>query len=160
MEVPLSDEGIFAGYWPLAITLFSMTFGLFVAYFLFTRFKAQEAEHHDKHFGGVQHRSIYADLDTGMSARERLDQRSDGRAYRENRTKAVLYEERMKAKGEAEPAGGLPNDPTRVEPVTTIIPEDAVTNKTSAHTLDPRRPAGERLEERQRTVLAERTTKR
>lgn len=144
------------GYWPLAVTLFSMTFGLFVAYFLFTRFKAQEAEHKDKHFGGVPHRSIYADLDTGMSARERLDQRSDGRAFRQNRTQAVLYEERMKAGGESEPAGGLPNDPTRAEPVTTIVPEQAVEEQTSAHELDPHRPAGERLDERQRTNLAER----
>ena len=146
-------------YWPLAITLFSMTFGLFVAYFLFTRFKAQEAEHHGKHFGGVPHRSIYSDLDTAMSARERLDQRSDFAAFRKARTQAALYEERMKAKGETEPTGGLPNDPTRVEPVTTIVPEEAVADRQSAHDLDPRRPAGERLDERQRTVLAERRTR-
>lgn len=156
----MSDEGIFAGYWPLAITLFSMTFGLFVAYFLYTRFKAQEAEYEHEHFGGVPHRSIYSDLDVSMSARERLDQRSDGVAYRQKRTQAVLYEERMKAKGETAPEGGLPNDPTREEPVTTIVPEEAVEGETSPHDLNPARPAAERLDQRQRTNLAERTARR
>ena len=94
----------------LAITLFTMTFGLFGAYFLYTRYKASEAEHKDKHFGGVPHRSIY-DLDTSMSARERLDERSDANAFRRDRTQNVLREERMKAG--REPEGGPRADPLR-----------------------------------------------
>ena len=147
-------------YWPLAVTLFSMTFGLFGAYFLYTRFKAQEAEHKDKHFGGVPHRSIYNDLDTTMSARERLDQRSDFTAFRKGRTQAALYEERMKAGGEVEPEGGLPNDPRRVEPVTTIVPEEVTHGQTSEHDINPAKPAAVRLEERQRTDLASRVGQR
>ena len=148
------------GYWPLAVTLFSMTFGLFAAFFLYTRFKAQAAEHEGKHFGGVAHRSIYSDLDTGMSARERLDERSNFTAFRKGRTQAALYEERMRAGGEVEPEGGLPNDPRREEPVTTIIPEEAVAGDTSPHALNPARPAAERLDERRRTNLAERVARR
>ena len=111
----MSDEGIFAGYWPLAITLFSMTFGVFVAYFLYTRYRAAEAEHEHKHFGGVPHRSIY-DLDASMSARERLDERSNANAFRRDRTQSVLREERAKIgmSGHApEPEGGPRADPLR-----------------------------------------------
>lgn len=111
----MSDEGIFAGYWPLAITLFSMTFGIFIAYSLYTRFKANKAEDHHDHFGGVPHRSIYG-LDTSMSARERLDERSDAKSFRRVRTQDALREERAKVEtpGSApEPEGGPRADPLR-----------------------------------------------
>ena len=102
-----------AEYWPLAITLFSATFLIFISYSIYTGAKANKAEDANRHFGGTPHRSIY-DLDTTMSARERLDQRSDHSRFRRERTQEVLREERAKLGLDGrEPEGGAYADPKR-----------------------------------------------
>ena len=100
-------------YWPLAVTLFSATFIIFLSYSIYTGARANKAEDEHKHFGGTPHRSIY-DLDTSMTARERLDQRSDASRYKRERTQEVLREERAKLglHGQ-EPEGGAYADPKR-----------------------------------------------
>ena len=143
----MSDEGIFAGYWPLAVTLFSMTFGLFVAYFLYTRYKADKAEDEHQHFGGVPHRSIY-DLDTTMSARERLDERSDANAFRRDRTQSVLREERAKVATPGsipEPEGGPRADPLRGQ---VPLPEQSTPGQLGA-------PAAARIDETKNADIAD-----
>ena len=102
-----------AEYWPLAVTLFSATFIIFLSYSIYTGAKANKAEEERKHFGGTPHRSIY-DLDTTMTARERLDQRSNGSRYKRERTQEVLREERAKLGLDGhEPEGGAYADPKR-----------------------------------------------
>ena len=103
-----------ADYWPLAVTLFTMTIGVFILYSIYTGKKADTAERRHEHFGGVPHRSIYGDIDTTMSARERLDERADARRFRRERTQTVLREERERMGLEdAEPEGGAYADPLR-----------------------------------------------
>ena len=84
------------GYWPLAITLFTATFAIASGVFFWTKLRADRAESKNKHFGGVPHRSVFGmgELDTTMSARERLDMRAPGKRFRETRTQEILREER------------------------------------------------------------------
>ena len=100
-------------YYPLAITLFGATFAIFMTYSIITGARANKAEDEHRHFGGTPHRSIY-DLDTTMSARERLDQRSDHARFKRDRTQSVLRaeRERLGLHGQ-EPEGGAYADPKR-----------------------------------------------
>ena len=82
-----------------AISLFLLTLGIAMFVAIVTKLRAERAQDEHRHFGGVPHRSIYADLDTSMSARERLDQRSDFTKFRRDRTQEVLREERAQAGG-------------------------------------------------------------
>ena len=77
-----------------ALALFTATFAIATAAFFWTKLKADRAESKHKHFGGTPHRSVFGDLDASMSARERLDQRSDGPKFKRERTQAILREER------------------------------------------------------------------
>ena len=82
-----------------ALTLFTLTFAIAAGYFFYTKLKADRAESKGKHFGGVPHRSVFGDLDTSMSARERLDARAPGKRFRENRSQEILREERARTAG-------------------------------------------------------------
>ena len=77
-----------------ALALFTATFAIAAGFFFYTKLRADRAESRHKHFGGTPHRSVYADLDTSMSARERLDARSPSMRFRETRTQDILREER------------------------------------------------------------------
>lgn len=79
-----------------AISLFGMTIVIAIGVAILTALRADRAQSKHKHFGGVPHRSIY-DLDTSMSARERLDERSDFGKFRHDRTQATLRDERERS---------------------------------------------------------------
>ena len=77
-----------------ALALFTATFAIASAFVFYTKLRADRAESRHKHFGGTPHRSVFGELDTSMSARERLDSRSPGMRFRETRTQEILREER------------------------------------------------------------------
>ena len=81
-----------------ALALFTATFTIASAFFFYTKLRADRAESRNRHFGGVPHRSVFGmgELDTSLSARERLDMRAPGKRFREERTQEILREERAK----------------------------------------------------------------
>lgn len=81
-----------------AISLFGMTIAIAIGVAILTALRADRAQSKNKHFGGVPHRSIY-ELDTSMSARERLDERSDFGKFRHDRTQEALRQERTATTG-------------------------------------------------------------